>query len=481
MIFPTQTTIKFMKNLFKIITCLSLITSGAKASETRDCSQITQCNDPLPVLLSGSFSHLQDENFSKRVAPPEKNYSSESAKNSPEIKTGNLGAGSSKSIIDAIKDSKPYIDLRHRYEYVDQKGIENNANASTLRTKIGVKTGEYKGVSAVLEGQNILAIGGEKYNSGVNSKTNYPTVPDAENSWINQAYLGWKVEPKTKISLGRQSINLDNQRFIGSVAWRQNDQTLDGVNIKSEFFNNFSLFYMHSNRINRVFGSKSAVGKFEGNIDLFNGSYDGFKGFKITAYNYLLGVDELSANSSKTTGARVAGSIKINDSAKFLLALEYADQRNYKNNPTTYRADYYLIEPGFSVGNFMAKLGREVLSGNGTTNGKGSFQTPLATLHAFNGWADKFLTTPANGLVDNYGSLEYKIACEHFLKNTTTQFVYHDFLAQKTNDHYGREYDFQVLKEFNKNLNIGAKLAHYSANQLYTNTTKFMLTTQVKF
>ena len=27
-----------------------------------------------------------------------------------------------------------------------------------------------------------------------------------------------------------------------------------------------------------------------------------------------------------------------------------------------------------------------------------SFQTPLATLHKFQGWADKFLTTPPNGI-----------------------------------------------------------------------------------
>ena len=30
------------------------------------------------------------------------------------------------------------------------------------------------------------------------------------------------------------------------------------------------------------------------------------------------------------------------------------------------------------------------------------FRTPLATLHAFNGWADLFLDTPPDGLSDIY-------------------------------------------------------------------------------
>jgi hypothetical protein len=35
------------------------------------------------------------------------------------------------------------------------------------------------------------------------------------------------------------------------------------------------------------------------------------------------------------------------------------------------------------------------------------FTTPLATLHKFQGWADKFLTTPVNGLADLYVNAGY--------------------------------------------------------------------------
>ena len=45
------------------------------------------------------------------------------------------------------------------------------------------------------------------------------------------------------------------------------------------------------------------------------------------------------------------------------------------------------------------RVGWERLSGS---EREGQFQTPLATLHAFNGWADKFLSTPVNGIEDLY-------------------------------------------------------------------------------
>ncbi len=44
-------------------------------------------------------------------------------------------------------------------------------------------------------------------------------------------------------------------------------------------------------------------------------------------------------------------------------------------------------------------VGYELL---GSDDGVAAFQTPLATLHKFNGFADQFLVTPAGGLQDIY-------------------------------------------------------------------------------
>jgi hypothetical protein len=65
-------------------------------------------------------------------------------------------------------------------------------------------------------------------------------------------------------------------------------------------------------------------------------------------------------------------------------------QRPYRDGASIIDADYYRIDLGWSIDALHLGLMREVLAGNG----RYAFQTPLATLHAFNGATDKFPMTP---------------------------------------------------------------------------------------
>ncbi len=47
----------------------------------------------------------------------------------------------------------PYADIRYRLELVDQEGLPEDATASTLRVRAGVRTDEWQGLSAVVEGE----------------------------------------------------------------------------------------------------------------------------------------------------------------------------------------------------------------------------------------------------------------------------------------------------------------------------------------
>ena len=118
---------------------------------------------------------------------------------------------------------KAYADVRYRIETVDQDGIARSAVASTLRARLGVRTREWQGLSAVLEGESVGHVGDERYNDTVNGRTQYPTVADPKDDSINQAYLRWRWRNRFELNVGRQAVNLDNQRWIGSVGWRQND------------------------------------------------------------------------------------------------------------------------------------------------------------------------------------------------------------------------------------------------------------------
>ena len=101
-----------------------------------------------------------------------------------------------------------------------------------------------------------------------------------------------------------------------------------------------------------------------------------------------------------------------------------------------------------------------------------SFQTPLATLHKWNGWADMFLTTPVTGLTDRYGSLGYTAAKVGPLASLGANIVYHDYHADLGGAHYGHEWDALIAAKVQK-YTLLFKYADYRAATFATNTRKF--------
>jgi len=106
--------------------------------------------------------------------------------------------------------------------------------------------------------------------------------------------------------------------------------------------------------------------------------------------------------------------------------------------------------------------GWEVLEGGDG----GAFSTPLATLHAFNGWADRFLATPPDGLEDRFVSLSGAAG------RLTWRVVFHDFGAQAGGADYGRELDLQAVVSTPWKQAFGLKAAFYDARDFSTDTTK---------
>lgn len=141
-------------------------------------------------------------------------------------------------------------------------------------------------------------------------------------------------------------------------------------------------------------------------------------------------------------------------------------------------ANYLHLSAGLSANGLTGKLGYEKLGSD--NNGTVAFQTPLATLHKFNGWADKFLSTPGGGLEDFYGSLSYKIQADGPMKGLKFEAIYHDFSAA-TGGSYGNEIDLQVSKKISKNYYAGLKFADYNAKGFATDTQKIWFTLGANF
>jgi hypothetical protein len=370
---------------------------------------------------------------------------------------------------------KPIIDARLRYESVDQNGLVKDSDALTVRLRSGIEA--KKGPFAVLiEAEGTLAIS-EKYNSGLNGKTTSPIVADPQNIELNRAQIQFTGLPKTVVTLGRQRINLDDQRFVGSVGWRQNEQTFDAVRAEWSGIKDIKADVTYAWSDRTIWGVDGFGGRqqaISGDNVFANLSYK-HKYAALTGFAYLVDQDEAVVQgfrlSSKTLGARAAGAVPLSKKVKFSYAISYARQTDYQNNPNNYAADYYLGELGLEANGFKLLGGFEQL---GADNGIAltSFQTPLATLHKFNGWADKFLTTPANGLEDAYGTLSYTKPKVGLFDSIGLTATYHDYRSDRLNLHYGTEIDLQVAAKMKK-YNFIIKYADYNAKAFATDTKKF--------
>ena len=370
---------------------------------------------------------------------------------------------------------KPIIEARLRYENVDQTGVLNEADAITLRVRAGVeaKTGAF---ALLAETEATLAIS-EHYNSGLNGLAAYPIVADPQNVELNRLQLQFSGLPKTVVTVGRQRINLDDQRFVGSVGWRQNDQTLDAVRAAARPAKSLSIDYLYAWRVNRVFGPDAAQGIWR-DTDIHGArvAHQSPVLGSLSAYGYWLDIPASPASSSMTLGVRLSGERPLAGKTRFTYAAELAHQQDHGNNPRRFNLDYLLLEPGIARGPFALKAGFERLEGDGVVG----LQTPLATLHAFNGWADKFLSTPANGLRDLYLDASAK-ATGGPLKGAALRVVWHDFNATRGGIDYGTEFDAQLAYPVRKNVTLLAKFARYDADAFATDTTKAWFQVEAKF
>jgi hypothetical protein len=377
------------------------------------------------------------------------------------------------SLSEAITKGKASLTFRYRAEGVEQAGFAKDAFSSTLRTRLKLSTLVYKGFSGVLEVDNVTNLGATGFNSTVNGKTTFPVIADPEITEINQAYLAYTGIEKTTLLAGRVAHNIGNQRFVGTVGWRQNDQTWDMAAMINSSIPDLTITGAYVWNVNRIFGNDHPFGDLDTNTFIVDARYSGLPFGNLAAYALVIDLNDPAVYglSSKTYGVRFDGKQKIgNGNASFIYEAEYAVQSDNADNPTNFSTDYFLLSGGIVVGGLTAKIGFEQL---GSDNGIASFQTPLATLHKFNGWADKFLGTPVNGLEDLYFSLSYKVQGDGAMKGLKFDAIYHDFSADVGNGSYGTEIDLQISKKFMEHYSFGLKYANYQADGFGSDTQKY--------
>ncbi len=379
------------------------------------------------------------------------------------------------SLGEALKAGKVSLNLRYRYETVSQDGFTKDANASTLRTTLSYRSKAFHGFSVFAEAEDVTAVGSDDYNNAgrpphlSNGVTDRPVVADPEVTEVNQAYLSFAGKD-TRVRIGREEIVIGNVRFVGNVGWRQNHQTYDALSLVNGSLHGATLTYVYVDNVNRIFGDNKPMSSH-----LLNGTFKVGAAGQLAVYGYFLDYDELAdaTLSTATFGVSFANKASLGGgSTKLVYDFEYATQSDHGDNPAEVDADYYRGEIGAAGKSFSAKVGYEVLEGSPAD---GKLTTPLATLHKWNGWADKFLATPANGLEDVW------LAVHASAGSWKLGAIYHDFSANTGSASYGEEIDLLATYTTSWKQSFGVKAALYSADTHASDTDKIWGWTAWKF
>jgi hypothetical protein len=354
----------------------------------------------------------------------------------------------------------PIVDGRLRWENVEQPAAE--ADAVTLRLRAGAEFRHVSGLSLLAEGEGTLAVG-DNYNgfpfaiASSQRRPSFSTVADPQTVELNRLQLQYKGKAAT-VTLGRQRINLDDQRWVGSVLWRQNEQTFDAARGEAKLGPfGFDATYARSQRT--IYGSDAGPRQHYDGDFVFLGASAKAGPVNVKAFAYLLDYDEafFFANSSQTYGARATAVLPLTPALKLNLVASYARQSDYGRNPANYAAEYLAGEAGLSFKALTVLAGYEEL---GSDSGLRALQTPMATLHKFNGWADLFLTTPNTGLRDAYLGATYKFESVKALRGLNAAVTWHSFDSDTGRRNYGDEWDASLGFKLGK-VAVLAKYADY--------------------
>ncbi|NBB93323.1 MAG: alginate export family protein [Gammaproteobacteria bacterium] len=348
---------------------------------------------------------------------------------------------------------QPTLDLRYRLERVDDDRFAEDATASTLRARVGLTSPDWSGWRFGLTAHANRHIGSQDFNSTANGRSRFPVVADPDDENISEAWIAYSRPDAFQLRAGRQRLAEDNMRYIGHVGFRQLEQTFDAVALDLDALGDWQFGLKWLDRANRIFGPSNPNDLLaEAELNAWMGTLSRPVGGSVLAlYAHRIAYDDRPA-SHRNLGLRLTGALPRTE--RFSYRLEFARQDGIRELDAVDDQIYFHGRIAQKLEAWHWFAGHERLGGDGGY----AFQTPLATLHAFNGWTDQFLATPADGLVDTYAAAGTKIG------EWIGLLKLHDFRSDRGSTDYGREYGVMLKRP------LGAGLAFEFKGALFDGT-----------
>ncbi|MXO99468.1 hypothetical protein GRI97_10755 [Altererythrobacter xixiisoli] len=373
-------------------------------------------------------------------------------------------------------DVQPVAEARLRYEHVDEASFAEASDAVTARVRLGAQASAGK-LTATVIGQGNLALV-DHYFDGLHGTQTRPQIGDPENLALYVAQLRYADEGLA-ITAGRQKLLLEDERFVGNAFFRNNAQSFDAVRAELAPAKGLTIDLTYAWNARTIWGSHGHGARQQGvggdNVFAILGYATPIG--KISAFAYIVDQNEAQVQgyrlSNQSYGVRLAGARELATGTKLSYQLSHARQSDHHNNPNDYAASYWLADAAIDWRGWKLNAGYEVL---GASDGTAftSFQTPLGSIFKFQGWADKFATTPPDGVRDLYVSGGYGWSKLGPLTGISLQAAWHRLRSDRLSRHYGDEINLLASGKWAKTT-LSLRYAHYDAARFSSDTDKLWL------
>jgi hypothetical protein len=295
-----------------------------------------------------------------------------------------------------------------------------------------------------------------------------PLLQDPPGTEFNQAFATLNTD-QFLLHLGRQRINLDNQRFVGGNGFWQNEQTFDALFSQFKLASNSRFTYSYIANANRIFGEDADknnpgrgplpsgitpprppafYGDHEQHTHLTHVEWNEWDYTRVTAYAHRMENLDMPAASNATYGASYSVNYKI-DRVKYRVQLEAAQQDRFDLGRN--QLPYYLVDAGIGINTVELIARYEVLGENDGV----AFITPLGSNHKFEGWAGVIGNTPNTGV--RTASLGVLWRASPIRLETHYLFFKDDVRGQAI----GEEWDVDIAFRPIRKHNLSLRLAHF--------------------
>lgn len=362
----------------------------------------------------------------------------------------------------AIPSTKITGELRTRAAWL---AAQTEGKALSYRLRLGSQTPLTQAIKAQLEFDHITSYWQANHSDGVRFN-NQPLIPDAPSTQLNQAFINihWQT---WLINIGKQSLNLNNQRHLGGNGFWHDEQTFDALLIQRTFNSDARLEYANITKAHRITGpnANAALSNKDINYNALLGQRPanvlGIHNLNGQWLNYsfswqdfhkfsLFGLDIKNHTAPNLSHQTLGASYQFQKTLGHW-KLHINGERSTQTRGNTVNIPYLRIKVGAAYLQWQAFYERERLS----TKNNAAFITPLASLHDFQGFTDQFLQTPQTGLTDDQLSLRFSQKGYRFTS------AIHHFANAQQNQYLGKELDFDIQIPFSHSIDLNLRYGHF--------------------